>query len=455
MASIKLPTVARETFPTAQRSFNCRVDRQTAGPGGDRWQGGRQLVDLSHPLSGSHESRSLPTGRRRLVCHAAQHGSRARQALRTFTARSCNTPSPGDRERVLLRLLSSPKVSPFPPTTCRRSKPRCEDRAADFKFSREEVAPAKAKICFTPKASGSRTRSSTSWSAKANLRQHLSPRRFHRPLHWAARAEHRAVEGVQTAEHGGGLLAGHSTASNSPAFTARLLRQEDLEAHLIRLRNEEARSPRDRCALGLLPSTTPSAKAHPLEAQRRNHCQELQNFISEHLRGRDTARSLRRTSAGWICTRHPVTFRITGSRNIRPIMERKFIAQKAADGCSCAQLANLMETGEIDGYMLKPMNCPHHIKIFASEQRSYARCRSAGRVWHGLPLGKTRRAERHDPRPRFHPGRPAPVLHRDQVAAEVQAAWNWSKSCSHPRHERIPRSRRPARSGQRQVCRQR
>jgi threonyl-tRNA synthetase len=30
-----------------------------------------------------------------------------------------------------------------------------------------------------------------------------------------------------------------------------------------------------------------------------------------------------------------------------------------------------MKTGEIDGYLLKPMNCPHHIKIFASQSRSY------------------------------------------------------------------------------------
>ena len=30
-----------------------------------------------------------------------------------------------------------------------------------------------------------------------------------------------------------------------------------------------------------------------------------------------------------------------------------------------------MEKGEIDGYLLKPMNCPMHIQIFASEPRSY------------------------------------------------------------------------------------
>ncbi len=43
----------------------------------------------------------------------------------------------------------------------------------------------------------------------------------------------------------------------------------------------------------------------------------------------------------------------------------------ADKGCSCSDLANQMKDGEIDGYMLKPMNCPHHIKIFASQQRSY------------------------------------------------------------------------------------
>ena len=30
-----------------------------------------------------------------------------------------------------------------------------------------------------------------------------------------------------------------------------------------------------------------------------------------------------------------------------------------------------MEKGEIDGYLLKPMNCPMHIRIYASDQHSY------------------------------------------------------------------------------------
>jgi len=31
----------------------------------------------------------------------------------------------------------------------------------------------------------------------------------------------------------------------------------------------------------------------------------------------------------------------------------------------------MMASGDIEGYMLKPMNCPHHIKIYASQARSY------------------------------------------------------------------------------------
>ena len=41
------------------------------------------------------------------------------------------------------------------------------------------------------------------------------------------------------------------------------------------------------------------------------------------------------------------------------------------EGCSCSDLANMMRDGEIDGYLLKPMNCPHHIRIYSSEPRSY------------------------------------------------------------------------------------
>ncbi len=54
-----------------------------------------------------------------------------------------------------------------------------------------------------------------------------------------------------------------------------------------------------------------------------------------------------------------------------PLVSREHLNLLAEQDCSCSQLANDMKQGEIDGYLLRPMNCPHHIKIFASQQHSY------------------------------------------------------------------------------------
>ena len=54
-----------------------------------------------------------------------------------------------------------------------------------------------------------------------------------------------------------------------------------------------------------------------------------------------------------------------------PIIHRDCLTKLAEEGCTCSELANKLEDGEIEGYLLKPMNCPMHIRIFRSEQRSY------------------------------------------------------------------------------------
>ncbi|MBI2513076.1 MAG: threonine--tRNA ligase [Opitutae bacterium] len=81
-----------------------------------------------------------------------------------------------------------------------------------------------------------------------------------------------------------------------------------------------------------------------------------------------------------------------------PVVEREFLDQLVASGCSCAEMSNRIEavsqkfaeslnarTGAetitkdrilpddqlIDGFLLKPMNCPHHVKIYGSQPRSY------------------------------------------------------------------------------------
>lgn len=53
------------------------------------------------------------------------------------------------------------------------------------------------------------------------------------------------------------------------------------------------------------------------------------------------------------------------------IPERDALEKLADENATCSTLTNGLSTGEIEGYMLKPMNCPHHIKIFDSDPHSY------------------------------------------------------------------------------------
>jgi threonyl-tRNA synthetase len=126
--------------------------------------------------------------------------------------------------------------------------------------------------------------------------------------------------------------------------------------------------------------------------------QELQTFISNELRKQGYSQvftphigrlSLYKTSGH---------FPYYKESQFPPIVERDFLDQLVSSGCSCAEMANRIEavsqkfaddvnarTGKetitkdrvlpddqlIDGFLLKPMNCPHHIKIFASQPHSY------------------------------------------------------------------------------------
>ena len=43
----------------------------------------------------------------------------------------------------------------------------------------------------------------------------------------------------------------------------------------------------------------------------------------------------------------------------------------AEEGFSSTQFENKLDKGELDGHLLRPMNCPMHISIYKSEKRSY------------------------------------------------------------------------------------
>jgi len=98
---------------------------------------------------------------------------------------------------------------------------------------------------------------------------------------------------------------------------------------------------------------------------------ELQKFISEHLRRQGYHQvftphigrlQLYKTSG------HYPYYRAS---QFPPLIDQDQIDALAKEGCSCADLSNRMSSGDIDGYLLKPMNCPHHIRIYASDAHSY------------------------------------------------------------------------------------
>ena len=98
---------------------------------------------------------------------------------------------------------------------------------------------------------------------------------------------------------------------------------------------------------------------------------ELQKFISEHLT---------RQGYSQVFTPHIGRlglYKTSGhypyykESQFPPLIDREEIDRLGKECKTCADLANLMDKGDIDGYLLKPMNCPMHIRIYASEPRSY------------------------------------------------------------------------------------
>jgi threonyl-tRNA synthetase len=98
---------------------------------------------------------------------------------------------------------------------------------------------------------------------------------------------------------------------------------------------------------------------------------ELQTFISEELR---------RQGYTEVFTPHIgklALFRTSGhypyysDSQFPPLIEPDTLAHLAEEGCTCAELSNRLKKGDIEGYLLKPMNCPMHIKIYASSLHSY------------------------------------------------------------------------------------
>jgi threonyl-tRNA synthetase len=99
--------------------------------------------------------------------------------------------------------------------------------------------------------------------------------------------------------------------------------------------------------------------------------QELENFISEELNKQGYSQVFTPHVGKLDLYRTSGHFPYYQDSQYPPIIHRDCLTSLAQEGCTCSELSNKLEEGEIDGYLLKPMNCPMHIRIFRSEQRSY------------------------------------------------------------------------------------
>ncbi len=149
--------------------------------------------------------------------------------------------------------------------------------------------------------------------------------------------------------------------------------QADLDAHLERL--EEARKRDHRVVgqkLGLFAIDEMVGQGLILWKPRGAIVrQQLQNFIAEHLDRQGYEQVFTPHIGKLDLYRTSGHYPYYQESQYPPLVSREQIKALADDNCSCAQLANMMKDGEIDGYLLKPMSCPMHLRIYASEKRSY------------------------------------------------------------------------------------
>ncbi|MEO2048115.1 MAG: threonine--tRNA ligase [Pirellulales bacterium] len=99
--------------------------------------------------------------------------------------------------------------------------------------------------------------------------------------------------------------------------------------------------------------------------------QQLQNFISEHLQRQGYSQVFTPHIGRLELYRTSGHFPYYQDSQFAPLIDHDQLQRLADENCSCAELANQIREGEIDGYLLKPMNCPHHIRIYASDPHSY------------------------------------------------------------------------------------
>lgn len=99
--------------------------------------------------------------------------------------------------------------------------------------------------------------------------------------------------------------------------------------------------------------------------------QELQTFISEQLFRQDYKQVFTPNIGNLNLYRTSGHFPYYRESQFTPVIPPEQIEKLVTENKSCADLANLLSAGQLDGFLLKPMNCPHHIKIYDSQPHSF------------------------------------------------------------------------------------
>lgn len=138
-----------------------------------------------------------------------------------------------------------------------------------------------------------------------------------------------------------------------------------------------------------------------------------------------------------------------------PIVERDDLMKMAKENLSVAEFEPKIESGDVEGFLLKPMNCPFHVEIYKSDPHSYrdlpVRLAEFGNVYRweqsGELNGMTRvRGFTQDDAPHLLHARPA--RRRNSGLSRFG-----ERGVRKNRHERIPRQNFIARPEKRQIRR--
>jgi threonyl-tRNA synthetase len=342
-----------------------------------------KLVDLSHPLTGAHDV-AIVTEKSRdgavdpdalfVMRHSTAHV--LAEALRhLYGAKLQYTIGPVIENGFFYDFEFPEGVSISAEDLAKIEAEMQKIIAADEKFSREDVAPAEAKDLLH--AEGQRFKDeiidelAKAGETSVSIYRQGDFTDLCRGPHVPSTGRIKAFKLMSTA---GAYWRGDSDREQlTRIYGVAFLDKKDLEAHLKQI--EEAKK-RDHRVLG------PQLGLYTIDDQVGQGLvlwkpkgaivrQELQNFISEHLR---------RQGYQQVFTPHIGRlglYKTSGhypyyqESQFPPLVDRELIDALAKEGCSCSELSSRMGTGEVDGYLLKPMNCPMHIRIFASEQRSY------------------------------------------------------------------------------------